>query len=144
MRSYLLVPFATQLLAVRARTELVSVLTGFSEDLDRIGPIPLPSADRHYVRAVIARFDGDLDHAWAETHAALEIAAAADLRLRTIDHLHLLAALSHERGQPTTAARLLGAVRAERDRIGYVTFELYDRDAVAALEIKLADGEPTA
>ena len=74
----------------------------------------------------------------------MEIAAPAGLRLRAIDHLHLLGVLSHQRRQPTTAARLLGAARAERDRIGYVVRELPDRDAVDAIEAELRDTEAPA
>ncbi len=144
LRSYILVPFATQLLAAGATDELLRVLAEFSDDLDRIGPVPLPTADRHYVRAVIARSDGDLDTAWTEAHAALDVAASAGLRLRSIDHLHLLAVLSHQRRQPTTAARLLGAVCTERDRIGYDVRELPDRDAVDAIEAELRDTEASA
>ena len=124
--------------------ELMRVLAEFRADLERIGPIPLPTADLHYVNALIARFDGDVDTSWRETHAALEIAAPAGLRLRAIDHLHLLGVLSHERRQLTTAARLLGAVRAERDRIGYVVRELPDRHTVDVIEAELRETEAPA
>jgi DNA-binding CsgD family transcriptional regulator len=69
----------------------------------------------------------------AVLHAALEIAAPAGLRLRAIDHLHLLAVLSHQRRQPMTAAR-----------IGYVVRELPDRDAVDLIEAELHGAESEA
>ncbi|MDQ1423467.1 MAG: hypothetical protein QOD72_965, partial [Acidimicrobiaceae bacterium] len=137
-------PLATLLLAAGERDELTGLLEVFADDLSRVGAVPLPTADLHYLRAVIARADGDLDTAWTETHAALEIAAPVGLRLRAIDHLHLLAVLSHQRRQPTTAARLFAAVRHERDRIGYVACELHDRDAVDTIETELRETEPAA
>ena len=119
MRSYILVPFATQLLAAGGRDELMRVLAEFRADLERIGPIPLPTADLHYVNALIARFDGDVDTSWREAHAALEIAAPTGLRLRAIDHLHLLGVLSHERGatDDSGAAARRGARRTRPHRL---------------------------
>ena len=100
--------------------------------------------DLHYLRALLARADGDLDGAWNHAHHALDVAEPAHLHLRAIDDLHLLGVLAHQRGQTATAARLLGAVTAERARIGYVARELPDGDTVDAIEADLRMSEPVA
>ena len=110
----------------------------------RIADAPLPTADLHYLRALMTRADGDLDIAWDHAHHALEIAVPAGLHLRAIDHMNLLGILARQRGQTTTAARLLGAVAAERARIGYVARELPDGAAVAAIDADLRVAEPVA
>ncbi len=116
LRSYLLVPLATQLLAAGERQELDELIETFAADLGRISDAPLPTTDLHYLRAVLARADGDLDRARNEAYRALDVAEPAHLRLRAIDDVHLLGVLAYQRGQVATAARLLGAVSAERER----------------------------
>ena len=143
-RSYLLVPLATRLLAAGERDELDRLIDTFAADLARIRDAPLPTTDLHYLHALLARADGDLDGAWNHAHHALDIAEPAQLRLRAIDDLHLLGVLAHQRSQTATAARLLGAVTAERTHIGYVACELPDRDAVDAIEASLRLSEPAA
>jgi len=143
-RSYILVPLATRLLAAGGRDELDRLIDTFSADLARINDAPLPVTDLHYLHAVLARADGNLDGAWDHAHLALDVAQPAHLHLRAIDDLHLLGVLAHQRGHLATAARLLGAVTAERTHIGYVACELPDRDAVNAIESDLRSSEPAA
>ena len=144
VRSYLLVPLATRLLAAGERDELDRLIDTFAADFARISDAPLPTTDLHYLHALLARADGDLDGAWNHAHHALDVAEPAHLHLRAIDDLHLLGVLAHQRGHSATAARLLGAVTTERTRIGYVARELPDRDAVDAIEGDLRVSEPVA
>jgi DNA-binding CsgD family transcriptional regulator len=144
LRGYLLVPLATRLLAAGRRDELVGLVDTDAADLARIGEPPLPLSDFHYLGALLARHEGDLDGACAEAHRALAVAEPAGLHLRTIDHLHLVAALAHQRGQTTMAARLFAAVTTERARIGYVACELPDREAVDAIATDVRAANPAA
>jgi hypothetical protein len=113
-------------------------------DLARLGPAPLSQADLHYLRALVARTEGRLDHAWQHAQMGLDVAEAAGIRLRVIDAVHLLAALAQKRGHPTTAARLFAAATTERARVGYVPREVPDPDEVKRFEERARTAEPDA
>ncbi len=55
-----------------------------------------------------------------------------------------MAVLAHRRGHLAVAARLFGAVAAERARIGYVPIEMPDLDEVAAVAAETRAAEPDA
>ena len=63
---------------------------------------------------------GEVIDAEGHFHAALAIAAARDFRLHTVNALESLARVAVLTDSPAEAARLLGAVRAERHRLGIV------------------------
>jgi DNA-binding CsgD family transcriptional regulator len=144
LKSYLAVPLCIRLLAIDERNEVRSLLDVLAADVARTGNPPRPLVDLHYVRALVARAEGRVDDAWQDVHAALDVAHRAGLRLAVIDALHLLAELAARRGHPTMAARLFGAVSAERARIGYTAHEVPDCEAVNDADAAVRHDEPDA
>lgn len=137
-----LVLLGNRLLHVRAYEELAPLVDELEVDIERVGDAPRSRTDLHQLRALQARFRGELDVAAHEAHAALELAQQHGYKLLAIDALHLLQLLAHERGQVPLSARLAGAVAAERARIGYVARVVPDPEALEALDAELADRHP--
>jgi predicted ATPase len=144
LKSFVLQPLAVRLLAAGLHDELAPHLETLAADVSRLGDPPLPLGHLHYIRALVARQRGDVDVAWEQAHAALDIAHRSGLHLVAIDALHLLAELAARRGHAATSARLFGAVSAQRARIGYIAREVPDPDVVDALERTVDDDQPDA
>jgi hypothetical protein len=80
--------------------------------------VPLPGA--HRARAYIAIAQGEPEQAGNDAHDALAIAQEMCAYLRVPDALECLALLSADTGNHPVAARLFGAAKSTRERIGVV------------------------
>jgi predicted ATPase/class 3 adenylate cyclase/DNA-binding NarL/FixJ family response regulator len=79
-------------------------------------------------RARVAIAQGELQQAERDAYDALAMDIDMQAHLSTPDILECLAVLGTKSGQHLSAARLLGASDALRQRIGVVRFKIYDAD----------------
>ena len=86
------------------------------------------------VRANIAIAQGEPQQAERDAHEALVIAARTQGYLRLPDTLECLARLAADDGNHESAARLLGAADAVRQRSGQVRFQVYQAGCDAAVD----------
>ncbi|MDT5185786.1 MAG: hypothetical protein QOI29_3944 [Mycobacterium sp.] len=86
-------------------------------------------------RARVAIAQGELHQAERDAYDALALNIELHAHLATPDLLECLAVLGTRSGQGLSAARLLGAADALRQRIGAVRFKVYDADYVANVTV---------
>jgi predicted ATPase/DNA-binding CsgD family transcriptional regulator len=79
-------------------------------------------------RAFVAIPEGEPEQAERDIHEALAISAETRMYLRLPDTLECLARLAADGGNHQYAARLVGAAKAVRQRVGQVRFRIYDAD----------------
>jgi non-specific serine/threonine protein kinase len=104
-----------------AEALLYTALTAHRGMKDRIG-----AAIVHHWLATVAADRGDHDEAAAREREGLTAAVEAGAKEALLDGLAGTATIAVSAGQMEAAARLLGAVAAHRERLGY-TFEAADR-----------------
>jgi hypothetical protein len=92
----------------------------------------------HLLRAEVLRRRGEIRDAEGRAHAGLEIAAEHGLHVVTVEALETLALLADAVHDDAHAARLLGAVAAFRAGTGFSWRHPYKREALAALDARLA------
>ncbi len=119
-------------------------LKDWTATVDELGRHPMHVAVLHQCSAIVHLATGDdaaaLDHA----HLLLELAHDRGYALFRVDALEAIADAQAKRGNEVLAARLLGAARAERDRIGYAGRWRPDPEAVTADHERLAGAHPDA
>jgi predicted ATPase/DNA-binding CsgD family transcriptional regulator len=108
------------------------------------GVAPLPAAVAHHASALLARHEGRDSDAADAAHALLELAHRSGFVLSVIDALLVLVDVGARRVDRRTAARLAGATRAARDRIGYRGPLVGRPGELDALVEQLAHEEPEA
>jgi predicted ATPase/class 3 adenylate cyclase/DNA-binding CsgD family transcriptional regulator len=84
-------------------------------------------------RARVAIAAGEPDQAERDAHEALALGAETKAYLHIPDILECLAVLASEAGSHREATRLFGAAHAIRERIGAVSFKVWDAGSVASV-----------
>jgi predicted ATPase/class 3 adenylate cyclase/DNA-binding NarL/FixJ family response regulator len=79
-------------------------------------------------RAFVAIAEGEPEQAERDIHEALAMSAETRMYLRLPDTLECLARLAADGGNHQYAARLVGAAKAVRQRVGQVRYRVYDAD----------------
>jgi DNA-binding CsgD family transcriptional regulator len=117
-------------------------LAEWSAAVESFGSPPLPEASCRLWTALVRRAVGDdwLDAA----HGVLELADPHGFRLLRVDALELVAEALVARGDPVSAARVLGAAISERTRTGYVGRWRPDPEASAQAHAAVAEAQPSA
>jgi DNA-binding CsgD family transcriptional regulator len=130
------------LLATGHRDHVDPYIAEFQASIEHLENVPLAVADFHQAQALVARADGQPSQIAVHAHDLVASAHRHDFVLLTIDGLELLAEAAAGRNDTVTAARLLGAASAHRDRIGYAARMVPDPATVDALVATLPDREP--
>jgi DNA-binding CsgD family transcriptional regulator len=119
-------------------------LDDWAATVDELGCHPMHVAVFHQCGAIVHLANGDdamaLDHA----HGLLDLAHEHGYALFRVDALEAIADAQARRGNGVLAARLLGAARAERDRVGYVGLWRPDPESVAVEHAAIAAADPQA
>jgi DNA-binding CsgD family transcriptional regulator len=112
--------------------------------VEELGAPPLPKTSLLLARSFVQAADGLDAEAWADAHQAVALADHGGFALARLDALEWTAVLAARRGHAVTAARLLGATGAERDRIGYRQRIVPDLAELDDLIARLETDEPDA